>query len=146
MTNILKGRWVFDSNLLIYGLDKSSSHFEDVYHLFELGKGGKVRIVVAQQNISETVQAFVKGYKQSVEEVLFNIRGLLSELDIDIISPVNKTYLRFFDLLSNSSKPSDIFDYYLVATMLDNGINRILTVNTKDFSKIPGIEAVNPFK
>src|SRR3989338_1161472 len=102
MKNTLNGKWVFDSNLLIYGLDKSSSRYHDVYHL--------------------------------------------DELDIYIITPINKTHSIFFEILSNSSDPSDIFDYYLAATMLDNGINRILTINTKDFSKIPGIEAVNPFK
>ena len=146
MKNTLNGKWVFDSNLLIYGLDKFSSRYHDVYHLFELGKEGKIQIIVAQQNIIETVHAFVKGYKSPIEEVIYNIKGLLDELDIYIITPINKTHSIFFEILSNSSDPSDIFDYYLAATMLDNGINRILTINTKDFSKIPGIEAVNPFK
>jgi len=37
------------------------------------------------------------------------------------------------------------FDALLAQTMLDNNIHLIYTENTKDFNKIPGIHAVNPF-
>lgn len=36
------------------------------------------------------------------------------------------------------------WDVMLAAAMLENGVNKIYTENTKDF-KIPGIKAVNPF-
>jgi len=37
------------------------------------------------------------------------------------------------------------FDALLAQTMLDNNIHLIFTENTKDFNKIPGIRAINPF-
>lgn len=37
------------------------------------------------------------------------------------------------------------YDALLAATMLENGITTIYTENTKDFERIPGIKAVNPF-
>jgi predicted nucleic acid-binding protein len=37
------------------------------------------------------------------------------------------------------------FDALLAQTMLDNNVHLIYTENTKDFNKIPGIKAINPF-
>lgn len=37
------------------------------------------------------------------------------------------------------------FDALLAATMQENGISKILTENLKDFKKVAGIEAENPF-
>jgi len=37
------------------------------------------------------------------------------------------------------------FDALLAQTMLENNIHLIYTENTKDFNKIPGIKAINPF-
>ena len=37
-----------------------------------------------------------------------------------------------------------IFDVFLAATMLDNGVRRIYTENITDFEAIKGIEAVDP--
>ena len=39
-----------------------------------------------------------------------------------------------------------MFDVFLSATMLDNGITHIITVNEKDFTGIKGISVYNPFK
>jgi predicted nucleic acid-binding protein len=39
-----------------------------------------------------------------------------------------------------------IFDAYLAATMLSNGINIIYTANDNDFEIFKEIEVVNPFK
>lgn len=145
MMNTLSGRWVFDSNILIYGLDRSSSLFKEVQALFATVREGQVEVVLSQQNITETIQAFVKGYRKSPVEVIKSLNGLIAELEITVISPISTTYQRFFELLSRVNKPIDVYDYYLAATMLDNGIKRILTANDKDFSQIKEIEAVNPF-
>ena len=145
MKSILEGRWVIDSNLLIYGLDKNSSFYNETYELFKMVREGQIQPVIAQQNIIEVIQAFVKGYKYPVASIIRPLSGLITELGITIITPFSITYQRFLNLIIINSHARDIFDYYLAATMLDNGINRILTVNTKDFSKIPGITAVNPF-
>jgi predicted nucleic acid-binding protein len=50
-------------------------------------------------------------------------------------------------LTSKISKQHKIhfFDSLLAATMQENGISKILTENVKDFNKIAGIEAENPF-
>jgi len=37
------------------------------------------------------------------------------------------------------------FDAWLSATAIANGVDIILTANTKDFQKIKGLTATNPF-
>lgn len=39
---------------------------------------------------------------------------------------------------------AEIFDCYIVATMLENGVNDIYTENVSHFKKYPGIKATNP--
>lgn len=51
------------------------------------------------------------------------------------------------DALSLSSAHNvHFFDALLAATMKENYISEIITENEKDFARIPGIKAVNPFK
>ena len=42
-------------------------------------------------------------------------------------------------------KGRKIFDLYLIATMLSNGVDTIYTANDKDFKIFKEIKAVNPF-
>ena len=59
---------------------------------------------------------------------------------------VETTVTRMLNLLgSRSVRSGKIFDVFLVATMLDNGVRRIYTENIDDFERIDGIEAINPF-
>ncbi len=41
---------------------------------------------------------------------------------------------------------SSFWDTVIAETMKENGIAEILTENTKDFEKIPGIKVTNPFR
>jgi len=60
----------------------------------------------------------------------------------DIISPLPSTLSRYFNLTkSKGVKRGNIFDYYLAATALDNGVDFILTNNADDFSEIEGFTA-----
>ncbi len=145
MMNTLSGKWVFDTNLLVYGLDKTSRFHEPTFRLFASAEKKKIQIILTQQNLNEAVQVFVRYYKKSPLEVTKHLSGLIDDLEITIISPQTNTHRHFFDLISKVTSPIDIFDYYLAATMLDNNINRILTANAKDFSNIPNIEVINPF-
>jgi predicted nucleic acid-binding protein len=50
------------------------------------------------------------------------------------------------DLLAHRSvRGGRIFDLFLAATMLDNGVHTIYTENVRDFKGLKGIEVINPF-
>lgn len=147
MTNISEGKWVIDSNIILYFLDKDSSFHQETKTIFSLFISGKIIPVVAQQNILETGNTLRKIYYWSTPEIKKLLKGVIYEFNFQVIFPLSKTYITWLNLISDESLEAiDYFDYYLSATMLDNGFRRILTANIKDFSKIPGIEAVNPFK
>lgn len=146
MTNISDGRWVFDSNLLIYFQDQRSVFHKDAVFLFSHISHGKIDPVVCQQNILEVENALLRTYKKKPLEVVDYMAEILDEFGFSVLSPLSTTYLTCQKLVLSAKRKIDLFDYYLAATMLDNGISRILTVNTKDFAGIKGIEAVNPFK
>ena len=146
MTNILSGKWIFDSNLLIYSLNLDSPFHEKTSQLFLLATENHIQIAVAQQNILETHKALIRVYHRTPNESVNALENMLSTFISEVIHPQPQTLHRYHMLLAQAqTTPIDLFDYYLAATMLDSGINRILTVNTKDFNLIPGIEAVNPF-
>ena len=71
--------------------------------------------------------------------------GPINDFNFEVISPSSTTLQQFHSLIEDISYPFDYYDYYMAATMLENDMKNILTVNTKDFSSIPEIEAVNPF-
>lgn len=145
MMSISSGRWVFDSNLLVYGLDRDSRFYLQTRELFTLVHKQHFHAVIAQQNILEATRTFVLQYSLPREEVIKKISGLITDLDITVITPQPFSYQKWFQLLDHTKRNVDLFDHYLAATMLDNGIQRILTLNTKDFAPIAEIEAVNPF-
>lgn len=146
MRNILEGRWVIDSHLLVYILDRSSPFYSRSQLLFNSMMSGKIQPVVTIQNIIEAENTLIKVYKISPAVVVEKIENMLSICDFTIIAPFITTYLSFHYLLTKTKLILDFYDNFLAATMLDNRINRILTVNTKDFYQIKEIEAVNPFE
>lgn len=147
MKNILKGKWVFDSSIILCFLDKDCTFHQEAKELFSLILSDKIYPVVAQQNIIEVGNVLRKAYHWTSPEIKKLLKGVTADFDFQIIHPIQRTYLTWMNLISDDDfKSFDYFDYFLSATMLDNGLKRILTANIKDFSKIPGIEAVNPFK
>lgn len=146
MMTTFSGKWVIDSNLLVYFLDQDSPFYSSTKDLFSYILSGKISATIAQQNILEAERVFVLAYKRDPSIVIRQLEDIIFNFRMDVISPLSDTYGHYHELLLSSGRPVDIFDYYLAATMLDNRVNRILTVNTKDFSKIKEIETVNPFK
>ena len=147
MTNISAGKWIIDSNIILYFLDKDSSFHQETKTIFSLFISGKIVPVVAQQNILEVGNVLRKIYHWNTPAIKKLLKGIIYEFNIQVIFPLPKTHITWLDLISDDNLEAiDYFDYYLSATMLDNGFRRILTANIKDIYKIPGIKAVNPFK
>lgn len=72
---------------------------------------------------------------------------IITAFEFEVLTPASATYQTFHQLIGNSTKtPPDIFDFYLAATLLDNGINQLLTVNIADFAGITSLNARNPFE
>ncbi len=81
----------------------------------------------------------------SPAQVQHDLRSYLSSR-LWLIVPKETTASLTLDLLgSRSVRGGKIFDLFLAATMLDNGVKTIYTENIRDFEGLQEIEAVNPF-
>lgn len=145
MMTDLNGKWVFDSNILVYFLDNKSSFHKKTKDLFSLILSKQIEGVLTQQNVIETERVLFLAYKLKRNKILNTIDNLIESFNFQLISPLYSTLEKYHTLLKSIKTHNDIFDIYLSATIIDNGFNRILTNNTKDFYSVKGIEAVNPF-
>ena len=136
---------LIDSNILIYALNIKSDKHKAARHFL---KQNYKNLYIAQQNVLETLRVITHS---KFPNVLLPIKAVdkIEKLAVgfNLITPKAETYLIALDLISKYKISGNrIFDAYLVATMLSNGITRIATDNVKDFAIYRGIEVVNPFK
>lgn len=139
MTNVL-----VDTNVLVYSVQANAMgrHIiakEALWALIEAK-----RMAISTQNLAEFSRVALEKISpvMTVEEVTLSLSGfskfssVLAYTDATILKAVSISHkygVHFFDAL-------------IAATMQENGIEEILTENTEDFSKIPWINARNPFK
>jgi predicted nucleic acid-binding protein len=135
-----------DSNILIYAINTSSPKNKTARDF--LKKASKEsKLCLSQQNITETLRILThKKFPNPwpMKEAVNEIAKMADS--VTIISPNTKTLFYFFEILKKTKvTSSQVFDAYLAATMLSNGIERIATDNQKDFSIFEEIKVINPF-
>lgn len=140
----LSGPCLIDSNLLVYFLQSEAPKTGKAREIFKNIFQNRIEAHVTHQNILETTSVLTKRYHQDIEEVHEKLEALINEFQFRIILPKPQTYKTFKNLLKSGDQ-KHLFDIYLAATALDNGVNTILTENTKDFEGIEEITAINPF-
>lgn len=106
----------------------------------------ELRGIVAQQNILEAESVFLRHYRQKPKRIITALENLIQGFKMRVITPLPTTYLRCHSLIKKVKKSFDLFDFFLAATMLDNGFHQLITANDKDFAVIREITVYNPFK
>lgn len=138
-------RYVVDTNILIYGYDAKSPYHKETRSVLRNLVVQNIDAYVTPQNLVEFCNVLVRDYKLSSSSAIDYAQEIL--LDFKIIIPKATTTKVFLNLLRSATK--DRFyscDLFLAATMLDNGITHIITVNEKDFISIKGISVFNPWR
>lgn len=142
-----KEAYLLDTNVIIYALDGTSPFFPKAKAVLTRCFSGEIEGFVAQQNLLEATNVLVSVYKLPKKEVIKELHRLGKEFRLTTIFPLHSTIFTFWKLLAENKKTrADIFDFYLAATMVDNGLNQILTRNAKDFAGITTIKTLNPFQ
>lgn len=144
MPTIFSGRWAFDTQLLVYALDGASPFHERTKELFHDVFEGTIECVVAGQNVLEAEQVLIKAYRSSPKDAVRLVGQLVKDYRMAVVTPLLSTLNRYHRFIESVGK-ADIFDCYLAATLLDNGISQLLSGNATDFSGVPGLVVVNPF-
>lgn len=135
--------YLIDTNILVISQSKKESEEKRNNAVFILdysltGKYGYLSI----QNYIEFVNVMKNKLKSMDDlEIIETLNDFNSVFKLLFYFPetINKAIS-----LSLETKVH-FFDALLAQTMLDNNIHLIYTENTKDFNKIPGIKAINPF-
>lgn len=142
---------LFDSNILVYAHNKRSPYFKKAKLLHEQVLAGELSAAIAQQNILEFL-AIVTNPKiiprfLTPGEAVEKVRTYL-ESPFEILEPNKQTLKMALDLIGQHKiKQKDIFDAYLVATMITNEVFTLYTANDQDFKKFADkIKIINPFK
>jgi len=139
---------LFDTNILVYSQDIDDSRYKFCRSLIKQSEQGKIRGVVAVQNLIEFTAvmlnlAKIKGNSET-KGIVRSLTSFKSGI-FSIIYPSDKALILYGELLekyyTTSCRVNDIF---LAATMLGNGINQIYTYNVDDFATFPQIIAIHP--
>lgn len=135
---------LIDSNILVYALIASSPKNERAQTFIKAQK----QLVIAQQNIFETLRVITHPKFPTPFPVLAAQQAVeLITIKATIIHPTFETTQLALRLIQKYHIfGSEIFDAYLVATALSNGISELATDNSKHLNKYAEISVLNPFQ
>jgi len=122
-------KYLVDTNILLYTLDKKSPFHKESVKI--MNNKRRAELVVAQQNLLELVAVLRRGFKVPLKQAIADAQIFANNLKL--IFPRPQTWLTFTGLAEKVRPTIYPFDIFLAATMLDNGIDKIITANKKDF-------------
>lgn len=134
-----------DSNIIVYALNSSSPKHKVAQKFLQTHVG---QLALAHQNIFEALRVLTHNKFPSPMHIAEAVKavGAIAEA-CRIITPERTTHHLALELIKKYNLSGDkIFDVYLAATALTNDVPSIATDNTKDFTAIKEIVALNPFK
>lgn len=134
-----------DTNILVYAINvDSSKHKKATEFLQEF----KTDLEVAHQNILESLRVLTHPKFAQVMSAKNAMDAVLSITSAyKLIGPTFQTIYIALELIKKYHFKSDqVFDCYLTATALSNGVDTIATDNVADFKKFKEIRVINPFK
>jgi predicted nucleic acid-binding protein len=141
---------LFDTNLLAYVHDSSSKNHEKAEKLRNAALKGKLEACISYQNISELYSVLTNPLKLAgpykANEAAEICHLYINSKNIKKILPTEQSYSEALRLAGQAGVTArKIFDYLLIATALENGVDTIYTENTKDFEPFKSIKTINPF-
>lgn len=140
----------FDTNVLIYAHDESTSYHTESAELLQMVFDGKVQGIIAEQNIIETYRILtnttaMKGNALTASEARDLIAGTYLGGAFEILYPNRSSVDRVLQLAVNGNFISArIFDIRLAALILDTGVDFFTTYNISHFQGIPGLNPMTP--
>lgn len=135
---------LIDTNILIYSVNLDSPKYKQAVIFINENIG---QLEIAHQNILEAIRVLTHKKFSHPKRLKEALSATLSiSRSCSLISPNQNTIYLAIELIKKHKLNADkIFDAYLAATALSNGINTIATDNTRDFKKFKEINLINPF-
>lgn len=137
----------FDTNIIVYAYDSSEPVKQNVCvqfltKVYEKGIAG----VISNQVLGEVFKGLTENIEKpiSIEDAKLIIENMVNSdrwLKINYDHETIKKAISIVKLTKVS-----FWDAVIAETMKENGIDKIITENEKDFQKIPGLKIINPFR
>ncbi|VEN75127.1 Ribonuclease VapC [Candidatus Desulfarcum epimagneticum] len=145
--------FAIDTNLLVYAHNADSDFNEKAVAflervLNERDEDGKLGICIPAQVLTEFINVITRHNVRSplpLSQAIIVVQDYLNT-GVSIITQKESQIYTFLDQLSSVTTRKNIFDIALIATLRDNGVRGIYTVNVSDFKGFDFLEVVNPLE
>jgi predicted nucleic acid-binding protein len=146
----LRGRYLLDTNLLIYATLEGDPRHPRALETIERGQESFCEAFVSVQNLAE-MYPNLTGPKTQPPDAPAVARAKIASISrlhyLEVLPVTPEIVSRALEVCERYNvRRQAYFDMQLVATMLVHAIPTLATENTKDFSFVPDIVAVNPFE
>ena len=141
---------LLDTNLLVYLYIKDFPRKKIVKRLIDQWCKKGIDLFLTEQSLLE-FYSVITDHRRVKKPVTFGvaqkeIAKYYQNSIFKIICPTASTFAIFLRIITHRKiKGAKIFDFYLAATALSNGVETIYTENDRNFKKIKGLRVVNPF-
>ena len=145
--------FAIDTNLLVYAHNTDSEFHKQTAAFVtkvvnERDHKGQHAICLPTQILSEFVHVVTWQRVEKPLSIVEAIRVVRDYRDagIPIIHQRETQIQTFLEILESSTTRKKVFDMVLAATLKDNGISGLYTVNVSDFKTFDFLEVINPLQ
>jgi len=143
--------YAIDTNILVYAHNIGSAYHERAKTFIEqvmstTDENRKYNVCIPSQVLIEFLNVITWSRLESplpLNEATEIVKAYFHS-GVDIIHPSPNQLNTLFELLETVKSRKKVFDVALVATLKDNGIEGLYTVNTKDFADFAFLDVQNP--
>lgn len=138
----------FDTNILLYSRDKKDPRYKSCRNWLRRVEDHQIEGVTTAQNIVEFISVSIQLARiahRSDDANILRYSQVYQEDIFRIIYPNANTMIILNQLLQkHHTQARKVFDVFLIATMLSNGVKEILTYNVNDFASFSQIKVIHP--
>lgn len=144
--------FAIDTNILVYAHNSGASNHEAAKGFLQNAmntkdENGKLSICIPSQVLVEFMNVITWTRLEaplSLSDAKIVVEDYLNS-DAEIIYPKPTQLVTLLNLLDSVESRKKVFDVALAATLKDNGIQGLYTLNTSDFEEFAFLEVKNPF-
>jgi predicted nucleic acid-binding protein len=142
-----------DAMIWIYGHDRKSPYYSSCRKVRNMIAGGEFKGCIVMQTAAEIVGAVSnpRNYRISGSHIDFTsalalASDVLNTPNLRLILPTTTSLTRAIELCRKYNlKRKQWYDAVFAATLMDNNIHVLYTMNEKDFLPITELSLINPF-
>jgi len=143
--------FAIDTNILVYAHNKDSEFNKKATIFLEKvmndrDEAGNLSVCIPTQVLMEFINVITRQNLKSplsLTEAIKIVQDYL-DTDIQIINQCDTQIQTFLELLSSVTTRKKVFDVVLAATLKDNDISGLYTLNVDDFEDFDFLKIINP--